>query len=344
MQITGRELLEAAGPGDLAETVSVLATGEALVVTAARGLAPAAAKAAAQRLAHLPAPTVLLGEPGVTPEPLVAAADVCLTEEPDPPRPWVAADPEDLEEGVEAQPEPSLALVSVLRASVGLSIPDAIAVESAAYAALLGSYGFHDWLAKRGAARPKPHVRPPVAIEREGSRLRIWLDRPEARNAVDQGVRDDLVAALRLAELEPGMQVELRGRGLCFSSGGDLQEFGTVGDPGVAHAVRLTRHPGSALAAVADRAVCYLHGPCVGAGVEVPAFATTVVADPGTTFRLPEVSMGLIPGAGGTCSLARRIGRHRAGWLALTAATIDGPTAVAWGLVDRLEAVSGESG
>jgi enoyl-CoA hydratase/carnithine racemase len=60
------------------------------------------------------------------------------------------------------------------------------------------------------------------------------------------------------------------------------------------------------------------------------------VADPRTTFALPELSLGLIPGAGGTASMPPRIGRHRTAQLALTGQTIAAPTALDWGLVDEL--------
>ena len=53
-------------------------------------------------------------------------------------------------------------------------------------------------------------------------------------------------------------------------------------------------------------------------------------------FRLPEVAMGLIPGAGGTASLPRRIGRRRTAWMALTGQPVDVDTAARWGLVDRV--------
>ena len=66
------------------------------------------------------------------------------------------------------------------------------------------------------------------------------------------------------------------------------------------------------------------------------AFAHRVVADPTTRIALPEVGLGLMPGAGGTVSLPRRIGRHRTMWLALTGATIGAEVALAWGLVDQL--------
>jgi enoyl-CoA hydratase/carnithine racemase len=80
----------------------------------------------------------------------------------------------------------------------------------------------------------------------------------------------------------------------------------------------------------------HVHGPCVGAGVEIPAFAGRVIAAAGTTFTLPEVAMGLIPGAGGTVSIPRRVGRWRALYLAMTGRALDARTALSWGLIDRI--------
>jgi len=88
--------------------------------------------------------------------------------------------------------------------------------------------------------------------------------------------------------------------------------------------------------AVGGRTSAFVHGNCIGAGVELAAFADRVVAAPGTRFRLPEVGMGLIPGAGGTVSVPRRIGRWRAAWWMLTGAELDLDTALAWGLVDEI--------
>jgi enoyl-CoA hydratase/carnithine racemase len=79
-----------------------------------------------------------------------------------------------------------------------------------------------------------------------------------------------------------------------------------------------------------------MHGACVGAGVELAAFAGRVVAAPGTTFRLPEVSMGAIPGAGGTVSLPRRIGAPRTLLLGLSGLALAAEDALRWGLVDAV--------
>ena len=81
-----------------------------------------------------------------------------------------------------------------------------------------------------------------------------------------------------------------------------------------------------------------IHGSTFGGGIEMAAFAGRVVAGPDTRIALPEVSLGLIPGAGGTASLTRRIGRQRTAALGLLGTVIDASTALEWGLVDELGA------
>ena len=76
----------------------------------------------------------------------------------------------------------------------------------------------------------------------------------------------------------------------------------------------------------------------LGAGSELPAFARRVVAMEDAFFQLPEVAMGLVPGAGGTVSIPRRIGRQRTAYLALSGLRLDAATARRWGLVDEIRA------
>ncbi|HXW34403.1 MAG TPA: enoyl-CoA hydratase/isomerase family protein [Acidimicrobiales bacterium] len=339
MRITDLELVAGPGGYEVIESASVLHCAEPVVVEPNSTLDDTLVQSAAQTLRRIPAPTVLLGQPG-DPEWLLDAVDICLTTASDEVAlPWVCASVDEVIERVRLQPLAAMSLVVLLRDTAGISVRSAVAEESATYAMLLGSASFGEWLTRRGAGRHKAVSGPPVLAKRQDGLLRLVLNRPEARNAIDSDMRDALVEYLELAAIEPDLHVEVRGSGECFSAGGDLEEFGDVADPATAHAVRLTRHPGLALHEVASRATCYVHGPCVGAGVEMPAFASSVVADPSATFSLPELEMGLIPGAGGTVSIPRRIGRHRTAWLAITGREIDARRSLAWGLVDKLEPV-----
>jgi enoyl-CoA hydratase/carnithine racemase len=176
-----------------------------------------------------------------------------------------------------------------------------------------------------------------VLLSRDGGTLRITLNRPARRNAYSRELRDALVDALAMPALDDTItNVVITAAGPSFCSGGDLDEFGTAPDPVTAHFVRTSGGAAGLLHRIADRTEVRVHGACVGAGVELAAFAGRIVADRGSTFRLPEVSMGLIPGAGGTASIPRRIGRWRTLYLALSGAPLDTQTAARWGLVDAM--------
>ncbi|HKE75110.1 MAG TPA: enoyl-CoA hydratase/isomerase family protein [Acidimicrobiales bacterium] len=285
-------------------------------------------------------------EAGVDLAPLTALPVVVVGIGPGPcPEVDVLVDGEDGAEAVvdaaTARPVAATALVLHLRASAALPIGAALVGESATYSALQGGAEHLSWLAARDATRApgRSHdggARVRVAADPdEPGRLHIALARPGARNAVDAAMQLALVDAL--AAVGPDVaELVITGDGPVFSAGGDLDEFGALADPASAHLLRLARSPARALARVADRTTVVVQGACHGAGVELPAFARRVVARPDATFTLPEVAMGLIPGAGGTVSLPRRIGRQRTAWLALTGAPIDAATARDWGLVDEV--------
>lgn len=242
-----------------------------------------------------------------------------------------------LQAAVTANPVASFALATVLRMTERLPVAEALDAESFAYSTLLGGPEFAAWLGTRGPRTLPPEAENPVLVERDAKTLHVTLNRPERRNAYGRQLRDALVEALQIAVLDDTVQrIVLDGAGPVFSSGGDLAEFGTASDPVSAHLIRTRAGAGRLLHALRARLEVHVHGTCVGAGVELPAFAGTVTAAPGTTFRLPEVAMGLIPGAGGTVGIPRRIGRWRTVYLALSGEAITAPTAAGWGLVDRI--------
>jgi enoyl-CoA hydratase/carnithine racemase len=236
-----------------------------------------------------------------------------------------------------ASPAAAGLLAQLLRATRSLSVADALVVESVAYSLLLMGPDFAHWLAQRRMPRAAASGESGVVVRRDGPLLELTLDRPSVRNAYDVTVRDALVEGLSIAVHDATVErVVLRGNGPAFCSGGDLRDFGTSTDLVRAHAVRTTRHPGALLHALADRVEVHVHGACVGAGVELPAFAGRVIARADTVFQLPEVAMGTIPGAGGTVSLPRRIGPQRTLLLALSGLPLTAGDALRWSLVDEV--------
>jgi hypothetical protein len=244
------------------------------------------------------------------------------------------SDIEAIERDVTATPIAATALVQVLRGAEGRSMSDGLLIESAVYSALQAGPEFARWRSSRPRRARSDPDETVLEIGRDGDTLLLSLNRPHVHNALNAALRDALLDALALPLLDTSVTVHLRGNGRSYSTGGDLEEFGSFGDPASAHLVRTATAIGPALAALGERLTVTVHGSCAGSGIELPAFAQRVVARPDLSAWLPELSLGLIPGAGGTWSLPHRIGRHRTAWLALTGNRIGQDTALAWGLVD----------
>ncbi|OBF02938.1 enoyl-CoA hydratase [Mycobacterium sp. ACS4054] len=238
-------------------------------------------------------------------------------------------------------PRASTVCDDVLRAidPAGPTLP-AVLTESLAYSTLQAGPEFARWLDERGPAG-MPHSADPVRAERDGDTLRIAFNRPQRHNAFSTDTRAALLEALTVAQLDPSVTgIVLSGNGPSFCSGGDLAEFGTFADPASAHLARTRHSPALALDALTARLgrACRaeVHGRVLGSGLEMAAFCGRVVARDDAVFGLPELELGLIPGAGGTLSVTRRIGRWRTAYLVLSGRTIDAQTALAWGLVDAI--------
>lgn len=247
---------------------------------------------------------------------------------------------------IDASPEAATVLTQVLRAGETASIAHALHIESLAYSTLQHSNQFRAWrryrssvaLAEEASNNAEPDAAPLVLIERDGNTLHLTLNRPAHHNAYNSAMRDELCQALTLALVDDNIdQLHWYGTGPSFCAGGDLREFGLAQDAGQAHITRQTRSAALLLTRLANRVHTHLHGNCIGAGIELPAFGKTISAHPDTQFRLPEVAFGLIPGAGGTVSMPRRIGRHRTAKIAITGDTVSVEEARSWGLINRIQ-------
>jgi enoyl-CoA hydratase/isomerase-like protein len=254
----------------------------------------------------------------------------------------VAADADEaaaLADATASRPIASAALALLLRHGEDRSIAAGLVAESATYSMLQAGPEFAAWRRSRRGRKPRTlptPVEPPVLVQRQAMMYTIVLNRPERHNAVNTAMSELLVETLTDALEEGRSYVILIGSGRSFCSGGDLDEFGSFDSPADAHGVRLLRSAGQLVAMLGERSRVHIHGAAMGAGIELPAFAHLVLAQPSTTIALPELELGLVPGAGGTVSLPRRIGRHRTAWLALTGRVIDAETALDWGLVDEI--------
>jgi enoyl-CoA hydratase/carnithine racemase len=162
----------------------------------------------------------------------------------------------------------------------------------------------------------------------------ITIDRPEVLNAMDQAVFDGLYDAGRRAAADPDVRaVVVTGEGRAFSSGLDTSLF-TSGPAGPIDIGRLQR-AFTIFEEIELPTIAAVRGPCLGGGLQLAiACDLRVVAD---DVRLSafEVNWGIIPDLGGTQRLPRLVGLGRAKEMVLTARSVGGAEALAWGLANR---------
>ncbi|HEX2813992.1 MAG TPA: enoyl-CoA hydratase/isomerase family protein [Sphingopyxis sp.] len=296
--------------------------------------------AAGWRRPKVPIQAVVIGvdREGLLPAVAADDFDLLLTIAPDAPHPWVSdPQPERLADAARANPLAATIAAEVLRLTAERPLAEALRIESLAYSALLGGGEFARW--RDGArAEASPFPPEPLAIARDGDRISLTLNDPANRNAISAPMRDALYEALANALDDPSApDVLLQGAGKCFSTGGLIAEFGSARDLAEAHAVRTLHSCARALDALGGRGTVQLHGACVGSGIEIAAAAHRRTAAADAWFQLPEIRMGLIPGAGGTATIARAIGRHRTLWMLLSAKRIGARRALEWGLIHAIE-------
>ena len=164
----------------------------------------------------------------------------------------------------------------------------------------------------------------------EGDIATLRLDSPPV-NALSVDVRDGIKRGLEVAEANAGVKATvLICAGRTFIAGADISEFGKPPRPPDLPDV-LGRIENASKPVVAA-----IHGAALGGGFEVALCAHYRIAVGSAKFGLPEIKLGLIPGAGGTQRLPRLIGVEKALDVILSGAPFDAREAKAWGVVDEL--------
>jgi enoyl-CoA hydratase/carnithine racemase len=172
-----------------------------------------------------------------------------------------------------------------------------------------------------------------TSVEKDVALLRI--DRPEARNALSPEVMDELSAALARFDVDPDARcIVIAGSDEVFAAGADIgalaeREFhNALFHPAASFWRRLTECRTPLLAAVS--------GWALGGGCELALACDLIVASETAEFGQPEITLGIIPGGGGTQRLARAVGKHQAMELVLTGRRFNAHEAERMGLVNAV--------
>jgi 3-hydroxyacyl-CoA dehydrogenase len=171
-----------------------------------------------------------------------------------------------------------------------------------------------------------------VAFEKRGTIGVVFLDNPPV-NALGAALRQGVTRHLIQAREDPDIQaIVLVGRGRCFSGGADIKEFGKPFEPPHLRQVIDTAEDSP------KPVVAAIHGTAVGGGLELALGCHFRVGDKSARLGLPEIKLGLLPGAGGTQRLPRLIGVAPALDAILSGEYLPADKARALGLLDEVVA------
>lgn len=173
------------------------------------------------------------------------------------------------------------------------------------------------------------HPAPGVAV--------IRLNRPEARNALNQQVRAALAEHFIALGNDPEVRcVALTGSERIFAAGADLRDLAERS--AVDMLLRNSHRLWQAIAACPKPVIAAVNGLALGGGCELAMHADIIVAGEGAVFGQPEVRVGIMPGAGGTQRLTRAVGKFQAMKMVLTGQSVSAREALAMGLASEVVA------
>jgi len=177
-----------------------------------------------------------------------------------------------------------------------------------------------------------------ILFEKRDSIGYVTLNRPEALNVYNVKMRDELYEVLSAIRDDPDLNVVvLKGAGeRAFCAGADLSEFLTAPPPAKARQVRWERDVWGLFLNLPQPVIAALHGYILGSGIEMALCCDLRIASEEARFGLPEVTLGIIPAAGGSQTLPRTIGRAKSLEMLLTNRWINASEALSAGLVNRV--------
>ncbi|GHJ35253.1 enoyl-CoA hydratase/isomerase family protein [Streptomyces sp. TS71-3] len=179
-----------------------------------------------------------------------------------------------------------------------------------------------------------------VRVRRHEHVAELVLDRPKAMNAVSTDMARAITAACTdlAADRDVRAVVLASTHERAFCVGADLKERNSLTDAELVRQRPVARAAYTGVLDLPVPTIAAVHGYALGGGFELALSCDLIVADPTAVVGLPEVSVGVIPGGGGTQLLPRRVGAARAAELIFSARRVEAEEAHRMGLVDRLAA------
>lgn len=175
-----------------------------------------------------------------------------------------------------------------------------------------------------------------ILLERRDPILLIQLNRPQKLNAINREMLQEIQAALEDVRADERIRIiVLTGNERAFSVGADIELFASA-TPATLPTVHSDLHYWETLHHFPKPLIAAVSGYVYGGGLELALACDLIVASDTARFASPEIRLGLIPGAGGTQHLARRLGKYRAMELVLTGREFTAQEALAMGLVTRV--------
>ncbi|KAI0574378.1 Enoyl-CoA hydratase/isomerase [Pyrenophora tritici-repentis] len=173
-----------------------------------------------------------------------------------------------------------------------------------------------------------------ISIKNEGIAI-LELNRPRKRNALSQALIDELVTALRQFDHDPIVFAVILTSSGPFSAGADLNELATLT---TAEATRLgwLKDLNDAFSSFRKPVLAAVRGFALGGGFELALMCDMIFASADAQFGFPEITLGTIPGAGGTQRLTKTVGKQKAMELILTGATTSAAEMERLGVVNRV--------
>ena len=166
----------------------------------------------------------------------------------------------------------------------------------------------------------------------------ITLNRPKALNALNDGLMDELGAALKAYDADAGIgAIVITGSDKAFAAGADIGVLAQHNFESAYTSDLITRN-WETIRSVRKPVIAAVAGFALGGGCELAMMCDIVIAADSAKFGQPEIKLGIIPGAGGTQRLPRAIGKSKAMDLVLTARMMDAVEAERAGLVSRVVA------